>query len=51
MDYSAGVYIAHATIKITNLVNKQYELVKVHLVERWGFEPQTPCLQSRCSPN
>jgi hypothetical protein len=21
------------------------------VVELWGFEPQTPCVQSRCSPN
>src|ERR671933_3089654 len=24
-------------------------LLRVHLVERRGFEPLTPCLQSRCS--
>ena len=49
MDDSAAC-AAH-TPQLISVTTNQYELVKVHLVERWGLEPQTPCLQSRCSPS
>ena len=38
-------------LRLTIMLPQQAKLQDKQMVEPDGFEPTTPCLQSRCSPN